>query len=95
MGFGPTIACREPVESQIRALEDLLSDVRESATKPHVREAIAAHDTGATRCAMVSTRVAVSLDLVAKIRELADHGDTAAARRRDALDAAVTAGDRA
>ena len=42
----------------------------------------------------ISTWVAVSLDLVAKYRELADQGDSAAVAWRDAHVAAITAGDK-
>ena len=78
----------------MHALEDLYNEVRDPATKPRVREAIDAYNAGAFRAAIISTWVAVSLDLVAKIRELADQGDSAAVAWRDALDAAITAGDK-
>lgn len=78
----------------MHALEDLYNEVRDPATKPRVREAIDAYNAGAFRSAIISTWVAVSLDLVAKIRELADQGDGAALAWRNALDAAITAGNK-
>ena len=78
----------------MHALEDLYNEVRDPATKPRVREAIDAYNAGAFRSAIISTWVAVSLDLVAKIRELADQSDGAAVAWRDALDAAITVGDK-
>lgn len=78
----------------MHALEDLYNAVRDPATKPRVREAIDAYNAGAFRSAIISTWIAVSLDLVAKIRELADQGDAAAAAWRATLDVAITAGDK-
>jgi hypothetical protein len=78
----------------VQALENLYNAVRDPATKLRIREAIGAYNAGAFRSAIISTWVAVSLDLVAKIRELADQGDGAAVAWRDALDAAIVAGDR-
>jgi hypothetical protein len=78
----------------MHALEDLYNEVRDPLTKPRVREAIDAYNAGAFRSAIISTWVAVSLDLVAKIRELADQGDGAALAWRGTLDAAITAGNK-
>lgn len=78
----------------MHALEDLYNEVRDPATKPRVPEAIDAYNAGAFRSAIISTWVAVSLDLVAKIRELADQGDSAAVAWRDTLDAAITASNK-
>ena len=78
----------------MRALEDLYNDVRDPATKPRVREVMDAYNAGAFRSAIISTWVAVSLDIVVKIRELADQGDSAAIAWRDVLDNAIATGDK-
>lgn len=63
----------------MRALDDLVNQVRDPTSRPHLAEAIAAYNVGAYRAAIISTWVAVSLDITSKIRELADQGDAAAA----------------
>ena len=56
-------------------------------------DAVRAYQSGALRACVVSTWVAVALDLTAKIRELADGGDGAAVAWTAALDRAITNDD--
>ena len=62
----------------MRALEDLLNDVRDRESRRYLEEASRAYNVGAFRAAIVATWVAVAFDLIAKIRQLADAGDPAA-----------------
>ena len=62
----------------MRALEDLLNDVRDRESRRYLEEAIRAYNVGAFRAAIVATWVTVAFDLIAKIRQLAVGGDAAA-----------------
>lgn len=62
----------------VRAVEDLITTVRDQRSREQLMDAVRAYQSGALRACVVSTWVAVALDLTAKIRELADGGDGAA-----------------
>ena len=62
----------------MRSTEDLLNQVRESASRAQLTEAVRAYQAGAFRAAIISTWVTVALDLVSKIREIAETGDRSA-----------------
>jgi hypothetical protein len=62
----------------MRAVEDLLNEVRSRDSRRYLAEAIGAYQAGAFRSAVVATWVAVAFDLIAKIRELDEAGDTKA-----------------
>jgi len=62
----------------MRALEDLLNDVRDRDSRRYLDEAIRAYNVGAFRAAIVATWVTVAFDLIGKIRQLAATGDAAA-----------------
>ena len=62
----------------MRALEDLLNEVRDRESRRYLDEAIRAYQVGAFRAAIVATWVAVAFDLIAKIRQLAATGDDGA-----------------
>lgn len=62
----------------MRAVEDLLNEVRSRESRRYLAEAIGAYQAGAFRSAIVATWVAVAFDLIAKIRELAEVGDVKA-----------------
>jgi hypothetical protein len=62
----------------MRAVEDLLNEVRSRESRRYLAEAIGAYQAGAFRSAVVATWVAVAFDLIAKIKELDEAGDTTA-----------------
>lgn len=72
----------------MRAIEDLLNDVRDRSSREQFGDAARAYGAGALRAAIISTWVAVALDLTAKIRELADLGETSALAYVSRLDVA-------
>lgn len=73
----------------MQAVEDLVGAVRDDRSRRYLAEAVYAYQAGALRPAIIATWVAVALDLVAKIRQLADHGDGAARDFINKLDAAI------
>lgn len=77
----------------MRDLETLAASVRDEATRAQVVEVVRAYQAGAFRAAIISTWVAVALDLVSKLRELAADGDAAAAAEVATLDGAITGGN--
>lgn len=78
----------------MRALEDLLGSVNDSASREHLREATRAYEAGAFKAAIVSLWVAVAVDLVAKVRAVADQGEAAAVKHVKELDAAIAGRDK-
>jgi hypothetical protein len=76
----------------VRAVEDLVGTVRDDRSRRYLAEAGHAYQAGALRPAIIATWVAVALDLVAKIRQLADDGDGAARVFVSSLDGAIASG---
>jgi hypothetical protein len=77
----------------MRAVDDLVNEVRDAASREHLQEAVRAYSAGALRSAIISTWIAVALDLTSKIRELADLGEAEAQAYVSTLDAAIDAGN--
>jgi hypothetical protein len=77
----------------MRAIEDLVNQVRDASSRVQLLEATRAYEASAFRAAIVSTWVAVALDLVGKLRQLAEDGDANAATKMAALDAAIAQPD--
>ena len=77
----------------MRAVEDLITAVRDQRSQEQLMDAVRAYQSGALRACVISTWVAVALDLTAKIRELADGGDSAAVAWTGTLDQAITNDD--
>lgn len=73
----------------MRALEDLLSEVRDRESRRYLEEAVRAYNVGAFRAAIVATWVTVAFDLIAKIRQLTAVGDAAAIDFIRTLDQAI------
>jgi hypothetical protein len=73
----------------MRALEDLLNEVRDRESRRYLEEAVRAYNVGAFRAAIVVTWVAVAFDLISKIRQLAANGDAAANDFTRRLDQAI------
>ncbi len=78
----------------MRAVEDLVNAVRDAESRRYLSEAVHAYQASAFRSAIVATWIAVALDLVAKIRELATVGEAAAVAYIARLDQAIASGDR-
>ena len=74
-------------------LDGLLLTVRDPNSREHIREAIAAHRSGANRAAVVAVWVAVIYDIITKLRTLDSQGDKAAHSLMTQLDVAITAQD--
>jgi hypothetical protein len=77
----------------VRAIEDLVNAVRDDKSRRYLDEAVRAYQAGAFKAAIVATWVAVALDLVAKIRELAAVGEGAAVDYVTRLDQAISNSD--
>ena len=77
----------------MRDLDDLVNAVRNPDSRDHLAEAVRAYGAGAYRAAVISTWVTVALDIVSKLRELADAQDAEAKKFLTALDAAIATGD--
>lgn len=73
----------------MRSLEELIDSVRDSRSRQHLIEATTAYNAGAFRAAIVSLWVAVAVDLVGKIRHLAEQGEPAAVKHITDLDSAI------
>jgi hypothetical protein len=76
----------------MRALEDLLNEVRDRESRGYLDEAIRAYHAGAFRSAIMAAWTSVAYDLIRKIRQLADDGDGAAGDFVRDLDKAIAAG---
>lgn len=73
----------------MRDLEELRSHIYAHDSKPYFDEGVRAYQAGAYRAAIVETWVAVSLDLISKIRHLAERGEKAAKSYINELDKAI------
>lgn len=73
----------------MRDLEELRSYIYAHDSKPYFDEGVRAYQAGAYRAAIVETWVAVSLDLISKIRHLAERGDKTAKSYIAELDKAI------
>lgn len=70
-------------------LNELATSVRHPVSRTYFMEAVTAYQGGIYRAAIISTWIAVSYDVIAKVRELAAGGDANAAQMISELDAAV------
>jgi cell division inhibitor SulA len=82
------------IDKRMRAVEDLVNSVRDEESRRYLNEAVRAYQAGAFRAAVVATWIAVALDLVAKIRELAAIGEGAAVAYVARLDQAIANSNR-
>ncbi len=72
-------------------LDELVLAVREPESRRLLAEAVNAYRGGAFRSALISTWIAVAYDIIAKIRELAAHGEGGAKTFIDELTKAIDA----
>src|SRR3954471_15881955 len=77
----------------MRDLDELVNSVRDPDSRDHLAEAVRAYVAGAYRAAVISTWVTVALDIVSKLRELADAQDAEAKKFLAELDAAIAGND--
>lgn len=70
-------------------LNELAASVRNPVSRTYLMEAVAAYQAGIYRAAIISTWIAVSYDVIAKVRELAAGGDPNAVRMISELDGAI------
>jgi hypothetical protein len=70
-------------------LDELALAVRDNLSRSHIMEAVAAYRGGAYRAAIVATWIAVTYDIIAKIRELAGQDDANALRFIGGLQTAI------
>jgi len=66
------------ITTKLTDLDELILTVRDKTSLSYISEAVDAYRVGAYRSAIVSTWIAVSYDIIAKIRELDSQGDTEA-----------------
>ncbi|MFN8469046.1 MAG: hypothetical protein U0X20_26045 [Caldilineaceae bacterium] len=71
-------------------LDELALTVRDKQSQSYILEAVSAYRGGAYRSAIISTWVAVTYDIIAKIRELAGKNDKAATAFVQELETAIT-----
>lgn len=80
-------------ECGVRDVDTLLASVRDPGSRRQFADAVRAYQGGAFRAAIISTWVAVALDLVGKLRELADDGDQGAVAELASLESAIATKD--
>ncbi|MCW3844395.1 hypothetical protein ONA70_30340 [Micromonospora yasonensis] len=78
----------------MRALEDLRVQVLSTQSRRYIDEAIAAYGAGAYRSAIIAIWIAITADVMYKLRLLADQGDRAAQAAQRDLDRAISSGDK-
>jgi len=78
-------------EVRLTDLDELALKVRDRIARSYVLEAIDAYRGGAYRSSIVSTWIAVTFDIISKIRELANQGDRMAQKFISKLDQAIAA----
>ena len=77
-------------EVRLTDLDELALTVRDRIARSYILEAIDAYRVGAYRSSIVSTWIAVTFDVISKIRELANQGDKTAKDFIEDLDQAIT-----
>lgn len=77
------------MDPHLTDLDALLLKVRTRRSREYIAEAIAAYRVGAYKAAVVATWIAVSFDILTKIRELSRSSDGAATRFVEEFDKAV------
>ncbi|SDB36008.1 hypothetical protein [Belnapia rosea] len=81
------------MSEHLHDLDSLALMVRDPRSRAYIREAIAAYRAGAYRASVISIWVSVAFDILSKIRELSEAGDTQATTLIAEFDAATSAKD--
>lgn len=79
--------------SVLSDLDELVLKCRDQKAKSYIKEAVACYKAGAFRSAIVSTWIAVSFDILDKLKELSLAGDKEAERQIESFDKARRIGD--
>lgn len=79
--------------SPLADLDELTLKCRDDKARKYIREAVSCYKSGAFRSAIVSTWVAVSFDIIDKLKELALTGDKEAEKQLEEFEKARKAGD--
>lgn len=79
--------------SPLSDLDELVLKCRDQKAKNYIREAVACYKAGAFRSAIVSTWIAVSFDIIDKLKELSLAGDREAEKQIEAFEKARRIGD--
>lgn len=79
--------------SPLSDLDELVLKCRDQKAKDYIREAVACYKAGAFRSSIVSTWVAVSFDIIDKLKELSLAGDKEAEKQIEDFDKARRIGD--
>ncbi|HEX5276063.1 MAG TPA: hypothetical protein VFW42_00170 [Fluviicoccus sp.] len=79
--------------SPLSDLDELVLKCRDQKAKDYIKEAVACYKAGAFRSSIVSTWVAVSFDIIDKLKELSLAGDKEAEKQIDDFDKARRIGD--
>ncbi|MFD1259236.1 hypothetical protein [Entomomonas asaccharolytica] len=79
--------------SPLSDLDELVLKCRDQRAKDYIKEAVACYKAGAFRSAIVSTWIAVSFDIIDKLKELSLAGDKEAEKQIDIFDNARRIGD--
>ena len=81
------------MSSPLSDLDELVLKCRDQKAKDYIREAVACYKSGAFRSAIVSTWIAVSFDIIDKLKELSLAGDKEAEKQIEEFDKARRIGD--
>ncbi len=73
------------MQNHLTDLDELLENVRNSRSQDYISESIRCYRSGAYRSAIITTWVAVCIDIIDKIRELSSEGDGNAKKLDDKL----------
>src|SRR5690606_9421939 len=73
------------MKSHLTNLDELIQKVRNTHTKNYIHESIAAYRTGAYRASLITTWIAVCVDVIEKIKELSLSEDPAAKKLEEKL----------
>ena len=79
--------------SPLSDLDELVLRCRDEKAKSYIRESVACYKAGAFRSAIVSTWIAVSFDIIDKLKDLALTGDKEAEKQLEEFEKARQAGD--
>ncbi|PPD11553.1 hypothetical protein [Methylophilus sp.] len=81
------------MSSPLSDLDELVLKCRNQKAKDYIREAVACYKSGAFRSSIVSTWIAVSFDIIDKLKELSLSGDSEAEQQINDFDKARRIGD--
>lgn len=81
------------MSSPLSDLDELVLKCRNQKAKDYIREAVACYKSGAFRSSIVSTWIAVSFDIIDKLKELSLSGDKEAEKQINDFDKARRIGD--